>query len=67
MSVFVATVVTMVAAGVETKGHIPIQATTTVGFREGFLSVTNIIFAYRKLNPTPSSTIAEVGPVNLIF
>ncbi|CAL5866667.1 uncharacterized protein PFLUO_LOCUS877 [Penicillium psychrofluorescens] len=46
LSVFVATVVTMVAAGVETKGHIPIQATTTVGFREGFLSVTNIIFAY---------------------
>ncbi|KAJ5819629.1 hypothetical protein N7474_005220 [Penicillium riverlandense] len=46
LSVFVATVVTMIAAGVETKGHIPIQATTTVSFREGFLSVTNIIFAY---------------------
>ncbi|KAJ5624748.1 hypothetical protein N7510_001057 [Penicillium lagena] len=46
LSVFVATVVTMIAAGVETKGHIPLQATTTVGFREGFLSVTNIIFAY---------------------
>lgn len=55
----------MVAAGVETKGHIPIQATTTVGFREGFLSVTNIIFAYRKLE-TPR-TIAEVGRVNLIL
>lgn len=37
----------MITAGVESKGHIPIQATTTVGFREGFLAVTNIIFAYR--------------------
>ncbi|KAJ5632516.1 hypothetical protein N7490_008855 [Penicillium lividum] len=46
LSVFVATVLTMITAGVESKGHIPIQATTDVGFREGFLAVTNIIFAY---------------------
>lgn len=41
--------VTMIAAGVESKGHIPIQSTTDVGFKEGFLAVTNIIFAYRAL------------------
>ncbi|THC97571.1 hypothetical protein EYZ11_002926 [Aspergillus tanneri] len=46
-SVFAATVVTMITAGVESKGHIPIQVTTIVNFREGFLAVTNIIFAYR--------------------
>ncbi|KAJ5935333.1 hypothetical protein N7466_004880 [Penicillium verhagenii] len=46
LSVFVATVVTMVAAGVESKGHIKIHATTDVSFQEGFLAVTNIIFAY---------------------
>ncbi|KAJ5631381.1 uncharacterized protein N7484_011481 [Penicillium longicatenatum] len=45
-SVFVAVMVTMIAAGVESKGHIPIQSTTDVGFKEGFLAVTNIIFAY---------------------
>lgn len=52
LSVFVAVMVTMVTVGVETKGNIPIQATTNVSFREGFLAVTNIIFAYRML-PTP--------------
>ncbi|KAK1148492.1 hypothetical protein N8T08_009497 [Aspergillus melleus] len=46
LSVLVATIVTMVSAGVESKGHIPIHATTDVSFREGFLAVTNIIFAY---------------------
>ncbi|KAJ5579830.1 uncharacterized protein N7459_005815 [Penicillium hispanicum] len=46
LSVFVATVLTMITAGVESKGHIPIHATTNVSFREGFLAVTNIIFAY---------------------
>lgn len=43
-----ATVITMVTAGVETKNNFPIEATRTVGFREGFLAVTNIIFAYRR-------------------
>ncbi|OQE26872.1 hypothetical protein PENSTE_c005G09219 [Penicillium steckii] len=46
VSVFVATVVTMVAAGVETKTEIVNEATREVSFREGFLAVTNIIFAY---------------------
>ncbi|KAJ5884681.1 hypothetical protein N7495_009191 [Penicillium taxi] len=46
ISVFVATMITMIAAGVESKGHIQNQATTNVSFREGFLAVTNIIFAY---------------------
>ena len=49
VSVFVATVVTMVAAGVETKTDIVNEATREVSFREGFLAVTNIIFAYRTL------------------
>jgi hypothetical protein len=47
VSVFVATVVTMVAAGVETKTQVVNEATKEVSFREGFLAVTNIIFAYR--------------------
>ncbi|OJJ42299.1 hypothetical protein ASPZODRAFT_1502128 [Penicilliopsis zonata CBS 506.65] len=46
VSVFTATLVTMIAAGVESKGHITIHATTDVSFRDGFLAVTNIIFAY---------------------
>ncbi|KAJ5404411.1 hypothetical protein N7509_004282 [Penicillium cosmopolitanum] len=46
VSVFVATVVTMVAAGVETKTQVVNEATKEVSFREGFLAVTNIIFAY---------------------
>ncbi|OQE43631.1 hypothetical protein PENCOP_c003G08510 [Penicillium coprophilum] len=46
LSVFVATVLTMITVGVQTKGHIKNEATTDVSFREGFLAVTNIIFAY---------------------
>ena len=41
-----AVIITMITAGVESKGYIPIQATTDVSFRDGFLAVTNIIFAY---------------------
>lgn len=52
MSVFVATVVTMVSAGVETKSHVVNEVTTEVSFREGFLAVTNIIFAYRMSAPS---------------
>lgn len=47
LSVFVATVLTMITVGVESKGHIKNEATRDVSFREGFLAVTNIIFAYR--------------------
>lgn len=50
LSVFVATVLTMITVGVESKGHIKNEATTDVSFREGFLAVTNIIFAYRMWN-----------------
>ncbi|KAI2730188.1 hypothetical protein CBS147332_2040 [Penicillium roqueforti] len=46
LSVFVATVLTMITVGVESKGHVKNEATTDVSFREGFLAVTNIIFAY---------------------
>ncbi|CAI7646533.1 hypothetical protein N7527_006604 [Penicillium freii] len=46
LSVFVATVLTMITVGVESKGHIKNEATRDVSFREGFLAVTNIIFAY---------------------
>ena len=41
----------MITVGVESKGHIPIEATRPVSFREGFLAVTNIIFAYRAFRP----------------
>lgn len=51
-SIVVAVIVTMVTVGVESKGPIPNEATTTVSFREGFLAVTNIVFAFRKLNNT---------------
>ena len=40
----------MITVGVETKGHVVNQVTTEVSFREGFLAVTNIIFAYRTSN-----------------
>jgi len=40
----------MITVGVESKGHVVNQVTTEVSFREGFLAVTNIIFAYRMLN-----------------
>lgn len=50
LSVFVATVLTMITVGVESKGNIKNEATTDVSFREGFLAVTNIIFAYRTWN-----------------
>ncbi|PKY08609.1 putative amino acid transporter [Aspergillus campestris IBT 28561] len=45
-SIFVATIITMVAMGVESKGPIRLESTTDVSFRDGFLAVTNIIFAY---------------------
>jgi hypothetical protein len=45
----VATVLTMITVGVETKPHVINEVTTEVSFREGFLAVTNIIFAYRML------------------
>jgi hypothetical protein len=37
----------MITVGVESKGHIKNEAFREVGFRDGFLAVTNIIFAYR--------------------
>jgi hypothetical protein len=37
----------MITAGVEAKEHVVNEVTTEVSFREGFLAVTNIIFAYR--------------------
>jgi hypothetical protein len=49
LSVLVATIITMITVGVESKGWVPNEVTTTVSFREGFLAVTNIIFAYRTL------------------
>ena len=48
VSVLVATIITMITAGVEAKGPVVNEVTTNVTFREGFLAVTNIIFAYRK-------------------
>jgi hypothetical protein len=40
----------MIVVGVESKAHVVNQVTTEVTFREGFLAVTNIIFAYRMSN-----------------
>ncbi|KAJ5769855.1 uncharacterized protein N7511_001906 [Penicillium nucicola] len=46
LSVLIATIITMITVGVESEGWVPNEVTTTVSFREGFLAVTNIIFAY---------------------
>ncbi|KAJ5779780.1 hypothetical protein N7457_007500 [Penicillium paradoxum] len=46
VSVFVATLLTMITVGVQSKGHVVNEAVTDVSFRDGFLAVTNIIFAY---------------------
>lgn len=37
---------TMIAVGVEYKGHIPLAATTHLSFNEEFLAVSNLFFAY---------------------
>jgi hypothetical protein len=37
----------MITAGVEAKEYVVNEVTTEVSFRDGFLAVTNIIFAYR--------------------
>ncbi|KAK1138532.1 hypothetical protein N8T08_002418 [Aspergillus melleus] len=45
-SILAATVVTMVAIGVQATGPDPTEATTEVSFQKAFLAVTNIVFAY---------------------
>lgn len=45
-SIFAATVATMISVGVENAGSAHVEVTTSVSFYQGFLAVTNIIFAY---------------------
>lgn len=59
-----ATVMTMIVSGVETKGHVINHVTTEVGFREGFLAVTNIIFAYR-MSTLSSFIVYVTNPLQL--
>ena len=59
LSVLVATIITMITAGVEAKEHVVNEVVTEVSFREGFLAVTNIIFAYRKFEPAVAITANE--------
>jgi hypothetical protein len=66
LSVLIATIITMVTVGVESKGWVPNEVTTTVSFREGFLAVTNIIFAYRMLTSHETSTMVE-SRANLVY
>lgn len=47
----------MITAGVEAKEHVVNEVVTEVSFREGFLAVTNIIFAYRKLKTAIAALI----------
>lgn len=42
--------VTMISIGVDANGPIQNDAIREVSFYKGFLAVTNIIFAYSKLN-----------------
>ncbi|RAK94301.1 amino acid transporter [Aspergillus costaricaensis CBS 115574] len=46
LSIVAATMATMIAVGVEYKGHIPLAATTHLSFNEEFLAVSNLFFAY---------------------
>ncbi|CAG8934330.1 unnamed protein product [Penicillium salamii] len=46
LSIFIATVVTMVSIGVESHGPIQNEVVRETSFYKGFLAVTNIIFAY---------------------
>jgi hypothetical protein len=48
LSIVAATMATMIAVGVEYKGHIPLAVTTHLGFNEEFLAVSNLFFAYGK-------------------
>lgn len=45
-SILAATVATMISVGVENAGSAHVEVTTSVSFYQGFLAVTNIIFAY---------------------
>ncbi|KAJ5982828.1 hypothetical protein N7481_004927 [Penicillium waksmanii] len=46
ISIFITTLVTMIAMGVQAKGHVQNDASREVSFYEAFLAVTNIIFAF---------------------
>ncbi|PLB44159.1 putative amino acid transporter [Aspergillus steynii IBT 23096] len=46
VSIVVATVVTMIAIGVQAPDDVQNDITTKVSFNDGFLAVTNIVFAY---------------------
>lgn len=46
ISIVTATVVTMIAIGVQAPDHVHVNVTTKVSFQDAFLAVTNIIFAY---------------------
>ncbi|KAM0104819.1 hypothetical protein ACP6JE_000454 [Aspergillus fumigatus] len=46
ISIVTATVVTMIAIGVQAPDHVHVDVTTKVSFQDAFLAVTNIIFAY---------------------
>ncbi|PKX90008.1 putative amino acid transporter [Aspergillus novofumigatus IBT 16806] len=48
ISIVTATVVTMIAIGVQAPDHVHVDATTEVSFQDAFLAVTNIIFAYSR-------------------
>jgi uncharacterized membrane protein len=59
LSIFIATIVTMVSIGVDANGPIRNDIVQEVSFYKGFLAVTNIIFAYSKsnvINPWISSS-----------
>ncbi|XHG05571.1 hypothetical protein AWENTII_008789 [Aspergillus wentii] len=46
ISIMIATLVTMIAIGVQAPDHVEVDVTTNVSFAEGFLAVTNIVFAF---------------------
>ncbi|RAL08621.1 amino acid transporter [Aspergillus homomorphus CBS 101889] len=46
LSIAISVIVTMIAVGVENKGHVHLDAITHYSFKTEFLAVSNIIFAY---------------------
>ena len=55
ISIFAAVLITMIGVGVEKPGNGQVEATIKTNLYEGFLAVTNIIFAYAGMKATPAA------------
>ena len=62
ISITAALLVTMIGVGVEKPGSGQVQATVKTNFYEGFLTVTNIIFAYAGKTPVQNTSLLYLWP-----